>query len=210
MNRIDKTKIRIIYYTLFSRLLTREVDEQTIDIIKKGCESDELMSELFKLTNQWGEFKDKTSKNMAEMLAVEYVDTFILKLVPYESFYTSENLMIESGSENSVLQFYKEYGFEADLIAARVVSGDHIGLELEFMMNLIKHELEALEDNNETYANSIIDIQKRFLKEHLLSFAFHFLPALASCVNYPFYKDVAEVALEFIFSDYEEISNQNV
>ena len=198
MNRIEKTKIRTIYYTLFSRLLTREVDEQTIDIIRRGCESDELMSDLFKLSNDWEEFTTKSSQEIAEILAVEYVDLFILKLVPYESFYTSDDMMIESGSENRAIAFYKQYGFEADLIAARVVSGDHIGIELEFMMNLIKGELDALEEGNEEYANQIRNIEKSFLKEHLLPFAMHFLPALSTASNKPFYKDIGDVSFEFL------------
>jgi TorA maturation chaperone TorD len=206
LERVEKTKIRVIYYTLFSRLLTREVDEQTIDIIKSGCATDELMSDMFRLTTEWEDFKTKTSLEIAEILASEYVDLFILKLVPYESFYTSENKMIESGSDNKTNTFYKQYGFEADLIAARVVSGDHIGIELEFMMSLIKHELEALENNDIEYADKIRSIQKDFLNKHLLPFAFHLLPALASASKTPFYKDIGEVALEFVLSDFEELN----
>lgn len=210
MERLEKTKIRTIYYTLFSRLLTREVDETTLDIIKQGCLDDELMSDMFRLTNEWEDFTTKSTKEITEILASEYVDMFILKLVPYESFYTSENQMIESGAENLVAQFYKKYGFEADLIAARVVSPDHIGIEFEFMMSLIKHELEALENGDENYANQIVDIQKEFLKDHLLQFSVCFLPALSSATSSPFYKDVADVSLEFVFSDFEELSKLNV
>jgi len=209
LERIEKTKIRIIYYTLFSRLLTREIDEQTVDIIKQGCSTDELMSDMFRLSAEWDEFQTKSPKEIAELLAVEYVDLFILKLIPYESFYTSENKMIESGDENKTTVFYKKYGFEADLIAARVVSGDHIGIEFEFMMTLIKHELEALEKGELEYADKITSIQKEFLKEHLLPFAFHFLPPLASSSKTPFYKDVGEVSLEFILSDFEELNKHN-
>jgi len=206
LTRLEKTKTRIIYYTLFSRLLTKEVDEKTIEILKSGIATDELMSDMFSLTKEWDVFKNESPKAIAEQyLASEYVDQFILKLVPYESFYVSDDLMIESGSENKTMQFYKQYGFEADIIAARVVSGDHIGVELEFLMSLVQHELDALNDGNEAYADQIRDIQKEFLKEHLLPFAMHFLPALSSSATLPFYKDVADVSLEFVMSDYEEL-----
>ena len=206
MERIEKTKIRTIYYTLFSRLLTKEVDETTIEIIKKGCESDELMSDMFSLSYASEVFMTKDSKELAEELAAVYVDLFILKLVPYESFYVAENQMIESGASNPAATFYKKYGFEADMIAARVVSPDHIGVEFEFMMSLVKHELEALQEDNEIYADQIRDVQKEFLKAHLLPFAMYFLPALSACSNSPFYKDIADVSLEFVFNDFEELS----
>jgi TorA maturation chaperone TorD len=48
-------------------------------------------------------------------------------------------------------------------------------------------------------------VQKEFIEAHLLPFALMFLPALLDASKTPFYKDVAEIALEFLLSDYEEL-----
>ena len=76
--------------------------------------------------------------------------------------------MVNSGTENPVDIFYRKYGFEVELSRARAVSSDHIGIEFEFMMNLVKSEKVALNDGNEEYANSIRDIQKEFIKSLFL------------------------------------------
>ena len=76
------------------------------------------------------------------------------------------------------------------------------------IMNLVKSEKVALNDGNEEYANSIRDIQKEFIKTHLLPFALLFLPALTDASKNPFYADAAEIALEFLLSDYEELCKE--
>ncbi len=43
--------------------------------------------------------------------------------------------MIESGGDNPVLSLYNSFDFRVELDKARVVSPDHIGVELEFLYN---------------------------------------------------------------------------
>ncbi len=57
---------------------------------------------------------------------------FLLHLVPYESFYIRGDQMIESGGDNPVLSLYNSFDFRVEGDKARVVSPDHIGVELEF------------------------------------------------------------------------------
>ena len=104
--------------------------------------------------------------------------------------------------------FYRKYGFEVELSRARAVSSDHIGIEFEFMMNLVKNEKAALNDGDDEYANSIREIQKEFIKNHLAPFSLLFLPALTDASKNPFYADAAEIALEFLLSDYEELCKE--
>ena len=199
----ESIKLREFYYTLISRLLVAEIDADTIGIIQE----DESLKALFLHSLDAG-YLDGEPQKTAEELASVFVELFLIKLVPYESFYTSEDQMVNSGTENPVDIFYRKYGFEVELSRARAVSSDHIGIEFEFMMNLVKSEKVALNDGNEEYANSIRDIQKEFIKTHLLPFALLFLPALTDASKNPFYADAAEIALEFLLSDYEELCKE--
>lgn len=197
----EKHRLREFYYTLISRLLIAEIDKETIEAIQ----SDETLKSLFVYSKEADDYLGGDAAKIAEELASYYADLFLLRLVPYESFYTSEDQMVNSGTDNEAMIFYKKYGFEVELLRARVVSGDHIGVEFEFLMNLIKTEREALNDGEDEYASTVRNVQKEFITKHLLPFAMMFLPALLDASKSPFYKDVAEIALEFLLSDYEEL-----
>jgi len=202
LHNIDQIKLREFYYTLISRLLIAEIDKETIEALQ----NDDTLRSLFVYSKEADDYLSNDAAKIAEELASHYVDLFLIKLVPYESFYTSADQMVNSGSENPVQIYYKKYGFDVELDKARVVSGDHIGVEFEFLMNLIKNEREAADEGEKEYAQTIRDIEKDFIKTHLLPFAMMFLPALLDASKTPFYKDVAEIALEFLLSDLEELS----
>jgi len=200
----ERQRVREFYYTLISRLLVAEMDIETIEAIK----SDDALSSLFVYSKESDNYLSRESKEIAGELASHYTDLFLIKLVPYESFYTSEDQMVNSGTDNETMVYYKKYGFDVELMRARVVSSDHIGIEFEFLMNLIKAERDALNDGQDEYARTIRGVQKEFIESHLLPFAVMFLPALLDASKSPFYKDVAEIALEFLLSDYQELCSK--
>jgi putative dimethyl sulfoxide reductase chaperone len=197
----EKLRLREFYYTLISRLLVAEIDKETIEAIK----SDETLNSLFVYSKEADDYLGGDTQKIVEDLAAHFVDLFLIRLVPYETFYTSEDQMVNSGTENEAMIFYKKYGFDVELLRARVVSADHIGVEFEFLMNLVKAQREALGGGSDEYAGAAIKVQKEFIEAHLLPFALMFLPALLDASKSPFYKDVAEIALEFLLSDYEEL-----
>jgi len=200
----EKLRLREFYYTLISRLLIAEIDKETIETIR----SDESLKSLFVYSREADDYLGGDAETIAQELASYYVDLFLIRLVPYESFYSSEDQMVNSGTENETLIFYKKYGFDVELLKARVVSGDHIGVEFEFLMNLIKSERSALSEGQDEYADTIRSVQKEFISTHLLPFSMMFLPSLLDASKSPFYKDVAEIALEFLLSDYEELCSK--
>lgn len=202
MQNIDKLKLRGFYYTLISRLLVAEIDKETIETIQ----GDEALRALFVYSKENGDYLSGDAAAITNELASEYVDLFLIRLVPYESFYTSDDQMVNSGSENPVHNFYHKYGFDVELTKARVVSSDHIGVEFEFLMNLVKSELEAVQNGQDEYAATVRAVEKEFISTYLLPFALMFLPSLLDASKVPFYKDVAEIALEFLLSDFEELN----
>ncbi len=194
---------RINFYALISRLLISEVDEELLETI----ENDKNMMSFFPSYMKWNRRKELSKKDLLEQyLNVDFTNLFLLHMTPYESFYFREDQMMETAGENPVLQLFNEHDFRVDLGKARAVSVDHIGIEFEFMYMLCNSEKKALEANDIESAATIAQIQKDFLKEHLLEWAPMFLLNVKSEAGTALYFDIADLALEFMMSDYEYLN----
>ncbi len=204
---LTNLEARINFYALISRLLMNEVDEDLIDMI----ESDENIMEFFPSYKKWDRRKKLSRKDMIEQyLNVDFTNLFLLHMTPYESFYRREDQMMETAGENPVLQLFNDYNFRVDLGKARTVSADHIGIEFEFMYKLCEAQMKALKDNELQAACDIAVVQQTFLKEHLLEWAPMFLLNVKSEAGTALYFDVADLALEFMMSDYQYLSEHIV
>ena len=131
-----------------------------------------------------------------------------MHLVPYESFYTRDDQMIESGGDNPVLDLYHQFDFSVELSKARVVSPDHIGVELEFMYMLCIAALNALDADDKDSLCELFQVQRAFLKEHLLEWSPLFLINAKRESRTPLYHDGTELTLEFLLSDFEYLTGQ--
>ena len=124
---------RIAIYALISRLMLVEVDETFFENIEK----DESLLSFFPNYRDWSKRKELSRKDLIEQYYnVDFTNLFLMHLVPYESFYTRDDQMIESGGDNPIVELYNDLDFRVQLDTARVVSADHIGVELEFMYML--------------------------------------------------------------------------
>ncbi|RMD46286.1 MAG: hypothetical protein D6834_02710 [Aquificota bacterium] len=204
-NIIDTTQARINMYGFLSRLFIEEIDPFTLNKIK---ENEDLL-ELFPNTKQWDKFWEKdTMKLVEEDLNVDYTSLFILNVYPYESVFINDEGHINPTITNPTLIFYRENGYAIDLNKTRALSPDHIGVELEFMMNLIQDELNAIAREDEKEANRVRKIQKKFLEEHLANWGLPYLLAVKDIAETPFYYDVADATLEFLMSDLEYLNEK--
>ena len=187
-------------YALTSRLTMSEVDEGLL----KTIEEDENILAFFPTYENWEKRKKLDRKTLIEQyLNVDFANLFLLHLIPYESFYMREDQMMETGGNNPVIQLYNEYDFRVELDKARVVSGDHIGVELEFMYKLAESEKKALEAEDYKAAAEIAKIEYDFLKDHLVEWAPMFLMNVKNEAGTAFYFDLADLTLEFILSDFD-------
>ena len=187
-------------YALTSRLTMSEVDEGLL----KTIEEDENILAFFPTYEKWDKRKKLDRKTLIEQyLNVDFANLFLLHLIPYESFYMREDQMMETGGNNPVIQLYNEYDFRVELDKARVVSGDHIGVELEFMYKLVESEKKALEAEDYKAAAEIAQIEYDFLKDHLVQWAPMFLMNVKNEAGTAFYFDLADLTLEFILSDFD-------
>ena len=206
MNEIkQETENRIALYALISRLMMKEVDGTFLESIEK----DEAILSLFPNYRTWKKREELDTKTLVDQYYnVDFANLFILHLVPYESFYTREDQMIESGGENPLLDLYDALDYRAELEKARVVSPDHIGVELEFMYMLTVALQKAIEADDQEGICEVLQIQHGFLKDHLLEWAPLFLINAKRESRTPLYHDGTELTLEFLLSDYEYITEK--
>jgi len=202
---IEDIDNRIALYALISRLMLIEVDSDFLDKI----ESDESIINLFPNYKMWKKRDEFSQEDLIEQYYnVDFANLFLMHLVPYESFYTRDDQMIESGGDNPIIELYNELDFRVELAEARVISGDHIGIELEFMYMLCVAQKKALEANDKDGVCELMEVQRAFLKEHLIEWSPLFLINMKRESRTPLYHDGAELALEFTLSDYEYVTEK--
>jgi TorA maturation chaperone TorD len=159
---------RVTLYALISRLMMSEVDSSFLESI----ESNEALLNLFPNYKNWDKRKEFSLSILKERyLDVDYANLFLLHLVPYESFYTRDDQMIESGGDNPIIELYNTLDFRVELDKARVVSPDHIGVELEFMYMLCSAMQKAIEVDEKDALEELFYIQRDFLHDHLLNWS---------------------------------------
>jgi TorA maturation chaperone TorD len=205
--QITKEEIdnRIALYALISRLMISEVDTDFI----KSIEKNSAILDLFPNYKDWDKRKEFSNKILKERyLDVDFTNLFLLHLVPYETFYTRDDQMIESGGENPLMNLYDALNFKVELNEARVISPDHIGVELEFMYMLCDALKKAFDANDEEGVVELLQVQQGFLKNHLLEWTPMFLINMKNESRTALYHDGAELALEFMLSDYEYVCEQ--
>ncbi len=202
---MEQTEARVNIYALLSRILLQELELQTLQMIK----NDENILEFFPTLKEWKELKEVDEvKLLEEYLNPDFVNLSILHLIPYETFYTREDQMVETGGANPVTDIYSAYEFMVDYEAARSVSSDHIGIELEFMHHLASAEMKALQEEDLEAVKELQNVQKDFLNKHLLQWAPMYLINMKYEARTPLYYDAADMALEFILSDNEYLTKE--
>ena len=200
---MQNRQARANIYGLLSRILLQELDLKTLKMIKE----DENILDFFPTLKEWKQLTEvEDTKLLDEYLNPDFVNLSILHLIPYETFYTRDDQMIETGGANPVTDIYSAYNFMVDYEAARTVSSDHIGIELEFMHHLVDAEMNAAEKGDENAVTELQRVQHDFLNKHLLQWAPMYLINMKYEARTPLYYDGAEMALEFILSDNEYLT----
>ncbi len=197
---MEQTQSRSNIYALLSRILMQELDDELLTTIK----NDDQILEFFPNLKKWELLSTlKNSDLLGVHLNPDFVNLSVLHLVPYETFYTRDDQKIETGGANPVTDIYSRYDFLVDYEIARVVSSDHIGVELEFMHHLCEAQLKAEEENDMIGVSHLMNAQKEFLNTHLLKWAPMYLINMKYESRTPLYYDAAEMTLEFLLSDNE-------
>ncbi len=202
---MQNRQARANIYGLLSRILLQELDIETFKMMKE----DENIMDFFPTLKEWEPLKSMDEKKLLdEVISPDFVNLSILHLIPYETFYTRDDQMVETGGANPVTDMYSAYDFMVDYEAARTVSSDHIGIELEFMHHLVNAEMAAAKENDEKAVAELVNVQHEFLNKHLLQWAPMYLINMKYEARTPLYYDGAEMALEFMLSDNEYLTKE--
>jgi len=200
---MEHTQARSNIYALLSRVLMQEADTELVDIINQ----DNAILEMMPNYKIW---EPRTTLQSSELLErhlnPDFTNLSLLHLIPYETFYTRDDQMIETGGANPVTDMYSAYDFMVDFAVARVVSADHIGVELEFMHHLCEAQIKAMNGNDQDAVRELLEVERTFLDKHLLRWAPLYLINMKFESRTPLYYDAADMALEFILSDYQYLS----
>lgn len=175
-------------YAFFSRLWVLEVDPVFLE----------------QLRGPFG--KALLDASTYEGLAEDFAHLTIVNLVPYESFYRREDGMIEAGAANPAVEFFKKYGFEVDLGAARSLAPDHLGIELELLAAMCQAEHEAQLHGNAPAVSAVRRAQREFLADHVLTWAPTYLFAVQRNARTEVYGKGADATLQFLCADFEALS----
>jgi len=199
---MEQARSRSNLYALLSRILLQELDVEFIDRLK----NDAAMLEFFPSLKEWDLLNELDSATLLnEHINVDFVNISLLHLTPYEGFYIRDDQMIETGGANPVTDYYSAYNFVVDFEKARVVAPDHIAIELEFMHTLVEAQIKATEAGDYNI-DDIISLQKEFLNKHLLQWVPMYLISVKYEARTPLYHDAADMAIEFLLSDNEYLS----
>jgi len=190
---------RELFYALYSRIFMLETDESLLKFVES-----KHIKEFFPNFFAWEQYKQLSKSDLiSQHLNIDFTDLSLLHLIPYETFYIRDDGMIESGGENETLQFYDRFDFVVEKDKARVVSPDHVAVELEFVHKLINSEKKALENADMKAANELRDIQLEFIEKHLVPWAPLYFINVKNEAQTPYYHDSAMMALDFLLSDFE-------
>lgn len=139
-------------------------------------------------------------------LAADFYHIFGLNVLPYESSFLEPENVLEGPVTERVLADYWRAGFRPDL---RSRSADHLGLELKFLSDLNKTQVEALEDQRIDFAGNMEAEVAKFIRGHLLQW----LPGFTQAIfqqNMPFYSSLAGITLDLVIDHYQDLSRRGV
>ena len=208
-------------YDLLSRLYEREVDEGLLDELTSAAESGDLarrFEQLANLDERVGRGIDlligylrsaagRPKKEVLLELAAEYASLFLSVKGkpphPSESVYRSASHLMYQEQRDEVLELYREMG--VDKVKEFREPEDHIAVELSFLSYLIGRSLEEWERGNLGEARRFLEVQRKFLEEHLLKWVHQFVEDIISSAEVDFYKGVAYLTDGFLEMDWSSM-----
>ena len=183
-------------YKFLSTVLRDEIQKELLKSLKKsefleglqrvfGCVAREMRDGIKRLVEYATEIDvEKEHKELRYEYANLFLNAGKTPVFPYESVYVTGEPLVNQKPTFEVKQFYREAGIHGvhkkdDYPELE----DHIAVEFEFMRYLCE--------------NNLIDLQTKFIREHLL-WVKKFFDDLKRYSNSEFYKAIAEIGSGFI------------
>ena len=171
-------------YRLLGRLCLAEVDARLLVALRETAELGPTLS--------------GDDDPLLAALRAEYARLLLFNVVPYESVYVDEQMMLNTAATVAVVEAYREGGYSP---AGQVGAPDHVGLELGFVGHLALAEAEAIQRGDAVGAAHWRRLQARFLAAHLGRWAPIWAMALGRLARHPFYGALATVVRDFVLAE---------
>ncbi|MEW6969711.1 molecular chaperone TorD family protein [Trueperella pyogenes] len=122
-----------------------------------------------------------------------YGRTATALVAPFESVHRGKDGLVFDEETLQVRAEYQQIGLQAPHLHKE--PDDHIGLEFDFVAQVLVRVLDALEVGALTDANRYLDVVGRFYREHLALWAPHMLVAAREQAQTAFYRGVQALSL---------------
>jgi len=148
-------------------------------------------------------FEDASLSELVEVLALEYARLFIgpgSHISPHESMHVTARFGEPNSLWGAATVAAKKFIEATGLEISESFGGmpDHISAEFEFMQKMAVKEAQAWSDGDKELGGNIQNIEKRFFEDHLSQWVANFSTKVVDNSNSPFYRQFAEVTIEFI------------
>lgn len=180
----------VYIYAFLSRLFESEVNTKLLEDLKKKKDILEMIGDE-SLT--WIELAEESE--VLDKLTIDFSSLFLMNSQqPIESSIMDDKEEVLIGLQNPVMGFYFQHGYDLNLQNSKLQTPDHIAIEFGFMQNLIQKE---------EYKSA-----KNFMSEHIMMWAPSYLLTIAEAAETPFYRELCEFTVEFLFANYEMLSEE--
>lgn len=212
MAHIDRTEMIAVAghrSDIYGLLATLYGQEPTCDLLEQI-----RSPEFIEVLSQWGgeledDFLSRPEGELLEEMAVEYTRLFLgpgRHVSPHESVHHEREEgqwgQLWGASTVEVKKFIEATGLEYETEYRGLP--DHISVELELLEALTRREEEAWAEDDEEGARRCLDLERRFLDEHLLRWVVPFCDKVIAAAELSFYRTLASLTKKFIEFDWQD------
>lgn len=176
---------RVYMYAFLSRFYSDTLDKKFIQDLQQNSS---LLDILGDESCAW--LQENTFEEIVEAANIDYTSMYVLNTQPIESFVLDAKSESLVGLQNPVMAFYFQNGFDVKMDQTTIMAPDHLSIELAFMQTL-------------AFRGDELAIAENFLHKHLLAWVLPYMQGMKSMATTPLYRDMCDVTIEFLVSDYE-------
>jgi TorA maturation chaperone TorD len=198
-------------YGLLSNVYLKELTKEQLEQLREP----EFVTVLSGLGVQLGNdfLKRPDEEELFKDLAVEYAALFLgpgKHISPHESvhherkdgdrgrLWGAATVEVKKFIEWSGLTYQSEYkGIP-----------DHIGVELEFMHSVTEREAQVYEEGNIEGVIRCMEIEQKFIEEHLYKWIPVFCDKITSVAEHSFYREIAKLTKSFVEFEKREVGKR--
>lgn len=213
---------REVIYAFFARLFLEPLSEseykmmQEISPLLKDLEdiSETAKKEISKLEDFIDKYNSLKGKDLDEfkldsLRAFTRLFALTDSIPNSESYYTSLEHLVNQESREQVLKLYRNFGFDTDFHDSNEPE-DFIAYELMFLSYLSRNTVRCMQDGKEENYYIVVNAQKEFIKDHLLSYIDEFINKMEMFEQGKIlYLPLTYFLREYLKYDYEFLNSLN-